>query len=621
MAPTTTPWASPFYNKGNDWFVDTYLPSDIVVEIRGTSFHLHKFPLLSKCGKIAHALEESENTDKEVHLRLDCCPGGLDAFIIAAKFCYGFRVELSPANILVVYCVAEFLEMTVEFGEENLLAQAEAFFHKVVLRSWKDCIVALQSADNSISHAESLRIVHKCLSALSMMVCTDPSLFGWPMMMYGSLQSPGGSILWNGINTGARIRSLVSDWWLEDISCLSLLMFKRLIETMTERGIRPENISVALMHYLRKYLPGLDRWQIGLGGRSKNLANLAMATGIIDQKVLLECLEKLFPERKGKSYSRFLLGLLRIAIILNVCQSCKDSLERRIGMQLELATLDGLLIPNFSYSDNLYDTDCVERIIGHFLSYQSVTVVSFSPSSSDPPRSPSSTPIRKVTKLIDSYLSEIAPDVNLKPDKMLSLVETLPESFRSLHDGLYRALDIYFKAHPWLSQVEREQLCNSIDYGRLSIDACAHVSQNERLPLRVVLQVLYFEQLHLRKALSQCLHVLDSDSNATADANDLPGQILQRDGWVTLVRENCGLRVDLEGMQSRVRVLEQEFASMKQDLGKADRPQSLSITAQAISRKLGCMPVTNSSSLHCDAVESFGSMPGRSIKKAHHSNH
>ncbi|KAL9293830.1 BTB/POZ domain-containing protein [Arabidopsis thaliana] len=52
------------------------------------------------------------------------------------------------------------------------------------------------------------------------------------MMMYGTLQSPGGSILWNGINTGARMRSSGSDWWYEDISYLSVDLFKRLIKTM-----------------------------------------------------------------------------------------------------------------------------------------------------------------------------------------------------------------------------------------------------------------------------------------------------------------------------------------------------------------------------------------------------
>ncbi|KAG1334074.1 putative BTB/POZ domain-containing protein [Cocos nucifera] len=452
-------------------------------------------------------------------LTLVGCPGGPDAFLLAAQFCYGVRVELAPKNILMVYCAAEYLEMTEQFDEENLLAVAESFFHKVIFHSWKDCILVLHSSEHSISKAETLHIVSKCLNALSTMACTDPSLFGWPMMMYGSLQSPGGSILWNGINTGARIRASLSDWWFEDISCLGVPMFKRLIETMKERGIRSENIAGALMYYSRKYLPGLDRRQSGQAGRTRSLASFAMAPAAVDQKLLLESIEKLLPQKKGKSYCRYLLGLLRVAMILNVCQSCRDSLERRIGMQLELATLDGLLIPNFSDSDYLYDTDCVERVIRHFLSSQELNIALFSPSSFDPATSPSSSPLSKVTKLIDSFLAEVAPDVNLKPKKMQSLLLVLPESLRSLDDGLYRALDIYFK-------------------------------------------------LRLRTALSQSLHALESDDAAIVD--DMAGQLLQRDGWVSLVRENRVLRVDMERMRSRVRKLELEFVDIKQEMGRDD---------------------------------------------------
>jgi hypothetical protein len=69
----------------------------------------------------------------------------------------------------------------------------------------------------------------------------------------------------------------------------------------------------------------------------------------------------------------------------------------------------------------------------------------FSPSSLDPETSPSSEPLRKVAKLIDNYIAEVASDIHLKPRKIRSLAEALPESSRPLHDGLYRALDIYFK--------------------------------------------------------------------------------------------------------------------------------------------------------------------------------
>ncbi|XP_058104512.1 uncharacterized protein LOC131248299 isoform X3 [Magnolia sinica] len=36
-------------------------------------------------------------------------------------------------------------------------------------------------------------------------------------------------------------------------------------------------------------------------------------------------------------------------------------------------------------------------------------------------------------------------NVNLKPEKMRSLAKALPDSSRPFDDGLYRALDIYFK--------------------------------------------------------------------------------------------------------------------------------------------------------------------------------
>lgn len=373
------------------------------------------------------------------------CPGGPDAFLAAAMFCYGERVDLTPKNIIPVYCVANYLKMTEDYGEDNLLVKSESFFHRTILRNWKDCILALQSSESVLPEADTLQIVDKSLSALSVMACTDPTLFGWPMMMYGSTQSPGGSILWNGINTGARIRSSESDWWFEDISYLSVQLFKRVLDTMKVRGVRPEKLAGAVMHYARKYLPGLVRWQNGRGGKPVSaIVSFCMTPAVVDQRLLLESIEEMLPPNKGKSFCRFLLGLLRIGMILNMSHAWKDSMERRISMQLEFATLDSLLLPTFSDSDNLYDYDCVQRIIMHFLSSEASELTPFSPSSFEA-ESPPSGSLRRVAKLIDSYLAEIAPDANLKPEKMCSLAEALPESSRNIHDGLYRALDIYFK--------------------------------------------------------------------------------------------------------------------------------------------------------------------------------
>ncbi|KAJ9188745.1 hypothetical protein P3X46_000112 [Hevea brasiliensis] len=609
-----------FLKEGNDWFYNAGLPSDITVVVDGINFHLHKFPLVSKCGKIARICEES--FEKAFTMALEDFPGGPDTFLIIVKFCYGMRAELTPRNIVTVSCAADYLEMTDEYGEDNLLSKSESFFHKNVLRNWKDCILALQSCDPLTPRVEKLQIVSKSLNALSMMVCTDPSLFGWPMMMYGRLQSPGGSILWNGINTGARIRSTESDWWFEDISYLSVGLFEKLIHTMETRGVRPENLVGAIMYYARKYLPGLGRWQSRQSGKTRTVASFSLTPAAVDQKVLLETIEKLLPEKKGKSFCRFLLGLLRVALILSVRQTCKDSLERRIGMQLEMATLDALLIPTYSDSDTLYDTDCMERIIHHFMNSES-RITSFSPSL-DLETSPSSEPLRKVAKLMDNYIAEVASDVNLKPMKIRSLAEALPESSRALHDGLYRSLDIYFKAHPWLSEREKEELCNIIDYQKLSIDACAHASQNDRLPLRVVLQVLFFEQMQLRTALAGCLHVLDAE-NAPAGPMTVPtdtaGQIVQRDGWVTVVRENQVLKVDMENMRSRVGELEEEFSKIKQEMKRVTKSHSSLSSPRLVARKIGCKLLPRSSDAQPDTVDSTGPTPRASVEQPRSSRH
>lgn len=70
----------------------------------------------------------------------------------------------------------------------------------------------------------------------------------------------------------------------------------------------------------------------------------------------------------------------------------------------------------------------------------------------------------------------------------------------------------------------------------------------------------------MQMALSRYLDAMDTDS--VAAANNMAGNFLQRDGWVSLVRENRVLKVDLEALVSRVRSLEQDLAIIKQQIGQ-----------------------------------------------------
>lgn len=178
------------------------------------------------------------------------------------------------------------------------------------------------------------------------------------------------------------------------------------------------------------------------------------------------------------------------------------------------------------------------------------------------------------------------------------------------------------QAHPWLSEDNREQLFSVINCQKLSLDACAHASQNERLPLRVVLQVLFFEQLHMRSALAGILHVSDNDSAAAAAAaNDMAGQILQRDGWFTVVRENQVLRVDMETMRSRVRDLEREFGSIKQEMQKVAKSSSSLVSPRLVSRRIGFNLLQSLNPTQPNTVEVVDPSPRQSVERGHSSHH
>lgn len=163
------------------------------------------------------------------------------------------------------------------------------------------------------------------------------------------------------------------------------------------------------------------------------------------------------------------------------------------------------------------------------------------------------------------------------------------------------------KAHSWLSQEEREQLCSVIDFQKLSIDACAHASQNERLPLRIVLQVLFFEQMQLRTALAGCLNVLDADESGPA------GQRVQREGWVNVVRENQVLKVDMERMRSRVGELEQEFTKIKQEMKKVSKSHSQLSSPRFVGKGTGSKSLRRASDAQ---QESGGPTPRASVEQA-----
>ncbi|CAA7404916.1 unnamed protein product [Spirodela intermedia] len=628
-----------FKRQGQAWFCSTGLPSDVTVEVEDMAFHLHKFPLLSRSGLLERLIrrasaaaaaaaaeeeeEEEEEEDEEEEegdggcvVRLAAVPGGAATFELVAKFCYGVKVELTAANVVGLRCAAEHLEMTEEYGEGNLVAQTEVFLNQVVLRRWKESVAALRACEGLLPLADDLRISRRCVESLAAKAVTDPGLFGWPVMEHGgAMQSPGGSVLWNGISTGARPRSAAgssADWWYEDATALSLPFFKRLLSAMDSRGVRREALAGAIVFYAQKHLPGLARRHSGAGTATPP------ATSEEQQRHLLEEMEALLPGQRGMVPTRFLFGMLRAAMILRAGAACVAGLERRIGGQLDQAALEDLLLPTFSHSmETLYDVDCVQRILGHFLAADQAA----DQAAAEEPLgllagSPSLAPLTAVARLIDAYLAEVAPDPNLKLTRFQAMAADVPDYARPLDDALYRAIDIYLKAHPWMGEGEREKLCRVMDCQKLSLEACTHAAQNERLPLRVVVQVLFFEQLQLKSSIASCFLVSENlDGSRALRSGGAAEGTGGGGGWATAARENQVLKVGMDSMRMRVSELEKECSTMKEEIEKLGRGRSSGGGggggwASVVPRKLGMKIKSQMCSAQEGSVDEHRSLRG-----------
>lgn len=397
---------------------------------------------------------EDEIVEEQSHATFTSFPGGSEAFETAAKFCYGVKIDLSPSNVASLRCAGEFLEMTEEFSDDNLISKTERFLSHHVLKSIKDSIKTLKSCERLMPMAETLGITQRCIdSIVSKASSADPAaLFGWPVSDAGAnndavtpRSSASKQVLWNGIDSAGRRKGapISGDSWIEDLVLLRLPLFKQLIFAMRSAELNHEIIEICVMHYAKKYIPGVSR------SNRKPLPLTSSASSVsseAEQKELLETLVSNLPlEKSSKSSTatRFLFGLLRTANILNASEACRNALEKKIALQLEEATLDDLLIPSYSYlNETLYDVDCVERILSHFLDSLEVSNTAAAEGIDGAVRSPA---LMLVGKLIDGYLSEIASDANLKPEKFYNFAISLPDQARLFDDGLYRAIDVYLK--------------------------------------------------------------------------------------------------------------------------------------------------------------------------------
>ncbi|KAG1326722.1 BTB/POZ domain-containing protein [Cocos nucifera] len=361
--------------------------------------------------------------------------------------------------------------MTESVAKGNVIVKLESFFQSCILQGWKDPIVTLQSVGKLTGWLDNPRIVQPCMDAIIEKILAEPSKVTWSY----TYTRPG--------YTRKDRHSVPKDWWTEDVSELELDLFRSIISIVrVTKKLPPALIGEALHVYACKHLPDPMETQGLLAQSSTVRTEETLAKG----KRVLESIVSMIPSEPGSVSGRFLLRLLKIANYVGASPSTKAELVRRSGRQLDEAMPSDLLIPLPSNPQE-YDVGMVEAVLENFLVQLRWPI---------PPEESGRMlgSMARVATIFDSYLQVIAQDTDFPVSKFCKLAEFLPEMARQEHDGLYRAIDTYLKEHPDLSKAERKRLCQMINCQKLSPAARSHAIGNDRLPLRMIVQLLFVEQ-------------------------------------------------------------------------------------------------------------------------------
>ncbi|XP_027356591.1 BTB/POZ domain-containing protein NPY1-like [Abrus precatorius] len=466
-------------------YVSSELATDVTINVGEVKFYLHKFPLLSKSSRLQKLVSQA-NEENSDDIYLDDFPGGPKAFEICAKFCYGMTVTLNAYNVVAARCAAEYLKMTEDVDRGNLVLKIEVFLNSSILRRWKDSIIVLQTSKSLLPWSEDLKITGRCIDSIASKTSVDPAYITWSYTYNRKLTEPD-KIVEDKLSFLEKIESVPKDWWVEDICELDIDLYKRVMVAVKSKG-RMDGVVIAeaLKTYALRWIPDSVDALVSDANASRNKSVVETIVCLLPCDNVVGCL------------CSFLLKLLRVAILVGACESSREELMKSISLKLHEACVKDLLIPARSPQITTYDVHLVQGLLNRYMDHEmggcSVEVAE------DKDRGKEKyilahRSLLNVGKLVDGYLGEIAHDPNLSLSSFVDLSQSIPSFARSDHNGLYRAIDIYLKEHPDLTKAERKKLCGLMDVRKLTVDASMHAAQNERLPLRVVVQVLFFDQV------------------------------------------------------------------------------------------------------------------------------
>ncbi|CAN4090260.1 unnamed protein product [Withania somnifera] len=515
-------------------------PCDLQIHVNGQqTFFLHQKVLSRFCGKLRKIIkqEEKKTQIKNSGIEILDFPGGAEGFELVSRFCYnnGNNIKITVSNVCLLICSAKFLEMTEKLFSCNLLHQTETFLDGLYNWSWHDVVKCLKSCELFLDYAYSCGLIQKLMTSLLTKIAQNSDI----STLFGSSTSSGSSS-----SSSEQMKpcssSTSKSWWFDEMTILSPKVIEEFLRTIGAFG--GENNSLLLTRFLLYYLKTSahnSNCTHNVISRTEysGLADTAIYGVVFIGKVAFSC--------------RNLFWVLRIVSGFGISKECRGCLEKLISGMLDQATLDDILVCGGGHNGGVYDVNLVMRLIRVFVHHDKVSI----------------TKLRKVARLIDKYLREIAPDQSLKISKFLDVAESLPDYARDCFDGVYRAIDIYLESHPTLSLEERSRLCRCLNYEKLSLEACKDLAKNPRISPRISVKALASQGTSssipttTKNNNSQMVLYKTNKSDHHSSSTTSDQQSLQEE-------ERAYMRLNLQKMQWRVVELEKICKDMKGQMTK-----------------------------------------------------
>ncbi|KAJ8622285.1 hypothetical protein MRB53_030814 [Persea americana] len=508
------------------------------VDVNGEEvFLVDKKILSSFSGRLSKLFSKSTMTAGNLKVLFHDLPGGAEAFELMARFCYNSgSISITPSNVCLLHCIAHFMEMTegLSGSSPNLIEQTEKTLEGIAYWTWSEILITLKQCQNLFPVVHSLGILKKCLDSLVGRIALVSDISP-------STSSPDSS---TGFRFSCDTRSTEStknsynrNSWFEDLAVLNIHIIEKMIETMIFRNIDQVIISRFLFYFLK--------FQLSKSPSSEKC------------KIMEIVVELLFSLDNCSVSCKGLFGILQVASNANISKCHRSRLENMIGLLLDQATLDNLLVPAPIGVKFLYDVNLVMRFLRSFLANKGPI---------------SLTRLRKIGRLMDMYIAEVAPDPCLKPSKFIALLMALPDSARDIYDGIYQAVDMYLEVHTGLSEKEKMKICCALNYQKLSSDACQHLVQNPRFPSRTATQALLLHRSKFKNLLQDTDHPKSFNTSPCTYGDKASAknekQIALYADKLCLTVESEKIKSHLQGMQWRVMELEKVCKRLQTRMGK-----------------------------------------------------